>query len=1009
MSTDLELEEEYQIVEVLPEIEITEILGLDKILARNPTFVALSPEDIHGLIYAIFQEARTAQSFVQLHRDVVSRDAPRPNVSHLLPVLAAERQETDEVEWLQQAKEKTTGTNYNERNRRMQEHMFPLKATRSFEEGEEAWPWPSHRVEAVIGKGRTVLLSTAETHLIPWNGTVRKQGSTPPTAFDSIVDRIAAPTPGSNLGPVLERQTQEGVEAFLHRTRPPMAGVLSAMPGHAALEEILSELVRYGWTDPDGELTPDAWRVLRDHLASVKEDNDDDGASPKKSKKPKRSAGVDRAVFWHVLEKVHAQLQRLPLEGLQETTLAQYDAWQHASASDSTIGLDTPVTTVLEDLLANRVTLADVRAWIRSVASRDVLERFRAYVDQVATVDMEQIGEAMARMDRQRGQAEVPFRDPGPLAMDVEADVKHVRVGQDETEYQGTPQQAAEPEWGADEDADRNEADVFQAAALEQQEDEPLAEAFPDMPGVATAMAEAAREVWPFVWRVRQATGLPWDSMRWIGFLSAQIPVDAATLQTLTIAWWIKELLYMSVKGMLPFDPAWQGNPAGAAEWTGGMGPPVEPKERHGILPYVFAVCDMSPLTKEAVLETMQQRFDAEIRALQKEWSERRALLKASVLKNAETAENFLFQTGRDRAKSLYEVAFTRALRQLPGILARRNVLYSLSGCCQQPLEKGFQSDGDLSSNLRDMKKLLKKKGRWGANQLGLVPRGSLLRVPLEGTPTLPVEEMAVYVPTWNPATPADVSSATSDPMSPWKEWVFSDVLAESAVRSIFQNAAKGWDEIHAGFRAFARRLDRPDLYTKYDLPSAATVQLVLSCFRSVGIALATTARARPDQPLLLQGTASWESLKAFLACIPEDASVAIYQQVYVLVLSKAVQIPMNIRGITGELIDMMCRDIYDACATLLENGHLLTVEEQQATMTRLREQQKIDTLGFLDHQTVELRQTMTEMKKLGLVSYKELADRDEYAPPTGGAADGTQANEDEQADFTYMGENPDD
>lgn len=84
--------------EELDEIDYYEIVSLDEIIKSNPTFVAFSNEEIYNFLFNFFKSKTKAEGFLILFTDIINRQRAKLNTKNLIIIADAQRDKLDEVD-----------------------------------------------------------------------------------------------------------------------------------------------------------------------------------------------------------------------------------------------------------------------------------------------------------------------------------------------------------------------------------------------------------------------------------------------------------------------------------------------------------------------------------------------------------------------------------------------------------------------------------------------------------------------------------------------------------------------------------------------------------------------------------------------------------------------------------------------------------------------------------------------------------------------------------------------
>jgi len=522
------------------------------------------------------------------------------------------------------------------------------------------------------------------------------------------------------------------------------------------------------------------------------------------------------------------------------------------------------------------------------------------------------------------------------------------------------------------------------------------------------------------------------------------------------IAYWVIQTQRSAVARAFVFDVL-SAHPIFIDKWSV-YGPPLTPaagaqREASGTLQYIAHVAADTPTppsgaTSEAlrfadatelfsaVLPVFREAFPEESAALSADWASYKAHQDSKAAK-AKAAKESLRAALEARHVPRILREYIRTLLYLPGLLASGPAAgargAAISGCCYQRITPDFRADTDWAQKEKNLANL---KAVYGKKRLTQADREPLAlpkpRAPAPAAPApaalpiapVPVTEPAARVTAWLAALRAPEAA----PIAYLPHALIGEILRDSrqALGPLIDRAiASAIRTSGTRYQTFAAALSDvthvPSLLSLLNLLQTAYRRLFTERYTEGTAPAAVNERVYMDavQGNLRSFKAAWTDPAtgpgASLA-IYDERDVPLITRLFHYVIARAlcgpaipesaarplsVPLPVN----ATFMRDVTTRMLKTASAAL-SAMQMPTVADQQAFITEEREKQKKEILDQYNDLTVEARQLVLQMKKLGMAA--ETA----AAMQAAGAGAGAAAQADdyrEDLDYNYAaGQNAD-
>jgi hypothetical protein len=1010
--------------EVLPMLEIEELITLEEMVRLQPSFVAFSPDELRFLIQQLVASPLRARTFSRLHTSVL--EPLRSSFLHWsdisLDVEKVLHHEDGDVEELQQAI--LSAPNYDTQQELYRSFYAPYHVDNAI--GHRPFLLMQHINFSAPSVGSGVILEDDRpkypiTH-VAWK----------PRSFGRWDYLFDLPFTFTTYPKVALPQHRIDLESWIKdHTRPTLANILTAMPSTISFHTLQRWLHAHGYDW--GELTEADYSTLQVHMRPLVEEalpTDKEGTSRHLAPRLRTSF----VKFWDVAKAHHARALSENQEEEYMRLMAAYQA--HVSrigALASDLSMDTPHE-LAEQLRSNTLQMGDVIDRLREWVQRWNLDIMGRFADRYKHLSPQPAWDVHPEVDTDASKRD----DLGTQFISVHHEVHDMVEGTSTTMYDGNPTSIHQEVY----------EDIEQDFVISTEDEDPMdraatiatapppsftLDALHDAPqGVLDILHEVARRLSA----VQQASGLPWNIESYLvqaqshlvatsrveqllqavpelvevvaralvtPTLSTSIArirelqnavladkIEAAyerihhawerTCESMTIhvatLWWL-DLCKQSLQGSLSFSPL-RGMIVHLHAW-GPFGPPMESTSKQGILPYLCEVMKTvlpTVTSVEAVRKQMAelaaQWYAPHVEELHLRWTQikdgRGVMDKASLAKVSIIEAIEAIKEGK---KVDVLPSYVQAMLYLPGILPTKKQVVKahrwIQGCCAAPLTQDYEADMDwrhLHAIYKIKQGLAKKRWQWNE-------RPSWVHFPKDLEQTLVKSKHVaevVHQEHNGPLPSAPLSE--SAPVWDQQDWLLRTHI--SMLKST--RDTEQWMK-HTVTRVFPRSTSKQ-----------GNLLRVLQNIQHTTDALSLMAKMACgwDVPTRERCMDVYTKVRRFLATIAMEENVRHILPYCVLLVFLMPASPDAQHLSAPEGISMQTvASIWDANfqAMLLWDKTIggTSIQDIQAFVTKMREEQKEISLRKLNAMTLEDRQLVLDTKKLGLlklVEREELTDR---------------------------------
>lgn len=1018
--------------EVLPEIEIREIMSLEELLASNTSFVAFSESEILQYLTQLVQDSSRGKVFNDLFQKLRSiHEVPHPSIEYVVPILDTEVEPLEEdshITIVESIAATSTAPNYISQLNEIYKVTYPLTIKQNAPK-----PHLESAAPVTVGLERG---ATKRYVLLP------RDISHAAYTLSGVAYRAPVTTHSSY---VYERTAVQEIQPF-PKNEDIAFGKLpkDVIPSFKAVVEGITHLIdthtlrvyleRYGY---DLErLSEEDLQILITKLKAVPTDEQEQEKNDRETRVDAVKFGTlaSKSGFWNAFEnmlqqRVDQDKFQLMWEMLPSTTQLVAPAVQ----------VPNDIADIALGVAENRFTMEEVVASLKYTRALAEYQQVRELLESYQALDMESIKEKLASL-RDRWEAiTTSYVDRMPNEfLETYRDIAEIKEGTDTSTYLGDPQRVYYEEAANNGDAmDANDEDEDVAADEVDMMIEPLPVS---LHGYSEGCREILEHVLPIVQRIQQASGVPchyealaqhlsskivrtsrkeyidtnvvglssqlrtqlvhMDLERALHAASMVIPVELSAqlkqviqiawkaweddLSSITyeaLAWWVLDTQEKALNRALEFD-ATQGSFACMQKWSP-WGPPLQADKSEGVLEYLVCVAidiDAVPGTVDTLKRHVMQSIedDPRVETLKSRFKDMGK--DAPVMTDRAKAANMsLAEAIENKQKSRYLPEFVKTYMLLPGLLAGQQPKMA-TGCCLQKIGADFKADSDWRGTLkrlRDVKDAFAKK-RMTVLEM---PYMALFEVAQSDEDLMDTHATTYILPT--------VDAQTLLHLENWLvEWDTTNVtfLSKPMLQTVLKDMNQAMAQAEKNFKmAKATAKIKLDVF-EFLKERASWVhfeQLFNIVVRNIQSTRAKVSAEGREHALLTSYVSELVEIKRYLhklRGILDEVDMSLVRPLYTFIISRAVCLPAVPESSTGSQLvitesvgaGFLSRTIktgLEQFKNYIQTATMPTMDQQATFITDMREQQKVDVLAVLDDKSVDDRQLLLDMKKLGLIS----------------------------------------
>ncbi len=1047
--------------EVLPEIEIREIMSMEELLASNTSFVAFSESEILQYMTQLVQDPARGKVFNDLFQ-FVRTPTEHPSTQYIIPVVDASLYELDEdhsieFEDLIHAMLNANGANYVSQLNEIYKLTYPLDLRQNAAEPHLAVPNAPITV-GFHGSMKQYVLLPRDVARAPL--TVKGVAyQVPSTTQSSYVHER------TNVQFITPFPTEEDVQKDKQPRDivPPFAAVVDGITEVTDMHTLKVHLERYGY-DLD-RLSETDMQVLITKLQALPITDAQEESMPT-NEEVTRTALIERSTMWKVFEdmlqqRVDPEKFRLMWEMLPSTTQLVAPAMQ----------VPNDIADIARGLLESKYTMEDVISSLRYTRALNEYKVVRELLESYQAYNEDETREALANIVQKWSVVFKPYVDRMPNEfLDTYRDIAEIKEGTDTSKYLGDPQQVYYEETTGVEaqDTDDEDLDVDEVELM----DDPI-------PVNLHGLTEGAREILevivPTIQRVQRVSGVPCDFHAMVQHLSAKIvriskreylqanvpglstqirnqlmhmdmdralhvasmvipeelsnqlreviqvawrawEEDLTTIMIEAFAWWVidtqqkavnRELEFVATKGYLACMPKW-------SPW----GPPVQSDKGEGVLEYLTCVAQnigawtsSQEVMKRRILTAIED--DPRTEALKTNFKNMEKDAPA-MTDRAKAANMSLTEAIDNKQKSRYLPEYVKTYMLLPGLLAGKQPKMA-TGCCLQKIGTDFKADSDWRGTfkrLRDMKDAYAKK------RMTVVERPDLaIFEPM--LPEAPEQNDVAIVPRY------DIAPTQKVDLEEWLSSMTTTVsfVTQPMLQAVLRDTNQALTQAQKFFKmANTTAKVKIDLF-EFLKESASWIHyeqvlnIIIANIQKVQQKQNEDSRERAISSSYVLELVSMKQHLQQLRGILDEVDMTLVRPLYIYIISRAICLPavpessrtnqlVITESVATGFVANTIKGALDRLKKYIKTTSMPTMEQQAAFITNMREQQKVEVLSLLDDKNVEDRQLMLDMKKQGLTSLVK-------KPTIAQTDNDTERNDDEyeaeaEEEYAYHGTNAD-
>lgn len=1014
-------------VEVLPEIEIRELVTFEELLDSMPSFVAFSQEEIFQHLAQLVQDKQKAAAFQSLFNYVKEARTKHALSSLIVPVLKTEvaSVEDDDIETTAAAIYETQrAPNYQSQFEEVFKIMYPLLDVPG------SFLTPVVPVTVGLENGlqkRFVLLPTDRVSHDLYGVAFRKPLVTPSShIYERVNTHTIAPFPSQ--ADISVGKTPEEVQIDFQEVCNQLGAVTDANSLNVHLEQ-------YGFSL--SSLNEDQARLLIQRLQQLLEDEDDTEKQSKVSATEydsKQTAFIPRRKMWEqfeVLLKTPMTVDkfRVMWEGLAYST----------QLVQPPVDIPNNAFAIATGLSENKFTLEDVVNHLKYQRTLSEYEQLRSALERFQAVSLEDSSKMIEELKQRWETIFTYYVDRAPKQfVTMYRDMAEIKEGRDDSTYMGDvreyvfEEQAIQPLAVNESDEEEDVSEVVKPKPVQY-----------DLKNSSAGVREVLEAVLPKIESLRLSSGLPLDMDALVSYLNSTIsrvsrfeylsqaipglslqvrnqiilmdmeralhmasfitpselstPLKEAIKQSWTafegdaksvlveaISWWVLDLQERALKRELIFDVT-KGLMACVRKWSP-WGPPLQNDKGEGVLEYLtccaketqgvwsWGADELKRMVLESVnnnpkVDDMKTRF--------KELG--KAVLTMS--EKAKAANISLGEVIENKQKSRYLPEFVKTYMLLPGLLAGSQSKMS-TGCCLQKLGENYEADSDwrgVLKRLRDVKDAFAKK------------RMAMVEMPVYATfetETAPLETAEVH----NVSEKLHIESASYFKIEAWlQSWseVATSFVSSDMVLSVYSDANKALTQadkfVQMAVNTIGSRQKLSNVAT-FLREEASWAQLD-QMFNIIAFTLQKESKTYQDDTIergvltsAIRDMAVVKRQMQKLSGIFDDVEFSLIKPLYVYIIARALCLPSVPETSSNQRLSLQSavstgflaktiKAVMDAVKQLAVASKMPSLEDQKTFITNVREKQKIEILDILDQKSVDDRQVLLDAKKLGIIS----------------------------------------
>lgn len=1036
--------------EVLPEIEIREIVSFEELAASDAKFIAFTEDELRHHLSQLLQDKYRGNVFYDLY--FALRNAlEHPSSEYAIPVLKTQvrSMENDEdlLATLKSLDDTNQAPNYVAQMEEIYKLTYPLEV-----DGEPK----QHTYIPMVPTLVTLESGLSKRFVLLPRDKV-------PQELAGFAYRVPNVTKSSYIHERAGVHTIPELPTEFNKdtAQPSFEYVCNAITELGDLHSLKVHLEKYGY---DLHRLNDAQcATLIDRLQSIPVSEDKDNDETKTTLAAWKLKPSDREHMWKVYEQVlqHTQLEREKYQALADSLLSS------TQLITPTVDIPNDIHEIAQAIRTNRLTLEDVianlkyqRTFSQFNALRDMLQDFQSYT-------LDEVKEALQAVSEKWKHVFMPYVDRITSEfVDSYRDMSEIKEGNDDSSYLGDRQawvfeeQQNQPMNSVDVDLDDEEDDVV----------DDLQQPSIDLSALSDGCREVVLDIMPKLVKMQSVSGLVLNFVDLVTYLKTAIvrtsrneyimqnipslsphirnqllqmdmtrAMDVAknitskeiseqlknvwraweddVKQTFieSLVWWSMDTQQKALMRELQFD-SMKGSVVYLSKWSP-LGPPLQTDKGEGVVIYLSHIAaDIGAWgwsaedIKRFVLDSLQNhpRFE-ELQTMYIEHGKNVVTMtekaKAANLSLAEAIEN--------KQKNRYIPEFVKTYMQLPGLLSSASSSSRHAfGCCLQKVGREFKADSDWRGKLKNLRDVKAAFGKQRMTMAEMPQMAVLVRQRDEDD----VQQTIGYT---NTSQTVEIEKVGMGNISTWLEmWASlnATVITHDQIQSVYTDnsgASKAESYIKKALKTAAVKLDLAAFIDSAPWTQLEHVLVILST--NLHRMQQKYEQDSREAAILREHVRESIHIRKHmhkLHGIFDEVDFSKIRPMYKYVISKMLCLPaapetskndILIMGeaVSADFVKKTIKTALDQIRSYIKGTQMLSSKEQSDFITEMREQQKINTLKILDDKTVDDRQLLLDMKRIQLYSFN--------LPQNGQNADDDKKDEEDDTAITYKGADDDD
>jgi hypothetical protein len=1051
--------------EILPEIEVRELLTLEEVLRDNPTFIAFTRDEMIEHIYNLVGDMQKTTTFVSSIFDYNTPHAPNDNI---IPVLQATRRNNSDLdEQLDRFQDIMRAPDYKLQQSLLSFFQYPLEQVLPTTEGQGFIPHKKTLVGIAGSMNDTTIVLPTDNAVQALYGAAYLLPNVTKESY--LFERAHATTPQYKSTEVVQTTDLDSV----HPSFDQVVATLTEVPD---IHELRLQLSKYGY---------DLLHLTQDQVATlVRKIQELPMPREEKDKKGKKHASIVGPIQWRDFYKA---LEQLPMPSLdKEKYRVIYDAFT-ASLPPQTANVDIPMdgSQILEGLRSGRFSFDEVVNFLKMMRNKFILDESFAALKRYMDINPDEIPDNIQSIVNKWARRLDKYEDrTAKVFLSLYQDMAEVKKGNDTSMYDGNPSQESqqvfeetENDYVADND---DEDDDVPLQETSHSIDNSMFEGYSD--GVKEVVIPIVRKLHKLSSTSGVSFNLP-DMVKFVAPRIVRISFQETLVQALpdlaqdirnqlaagnsdaalrisstivpselgmrtrdvvkrmykeyrdvlrtafltSLAWVVLDTQRLAMDKQLAFDPM-SGMLSCIQVWSP-FGPPLvkeSSRNPEGVVYYLACVAEDTHIVDEFgwksedivkhVLEFVHEHMSETVSQLKEQWLVY-SKENTQTSNKAKQANISLAEAIEQKLKKRILTDFVRAFLYIPGMLsAAKHPSYAV-GCCMQHLGPEFHADSDW----KELKKLKAVKDQFAKKRMTRTDRPELGWLQAEERVAKAQTVLSYIIPTIE-------ETSVHTTVTLWLELARDlnmSLLPPAMVDTFIHDPSSVDGVVAANIRMAFKTAQKRAPNVETFILKEASVEDLQRLLNRIAVVLSAQSVIYKDQHMenmYLQG--SLQQIHLFKETLQKldgkydqiDAATLLHVLRYVV--SRAMCLPANPEDAHGdklfltEMVDAsflskVLKNVVDTVFSTVQTAAMPSWEDQQNFITKMRELQKVETLKVLNSQTEDDRQVIVEAKKLGL--YKTTFTRPDDDGDTTNTAQDYDYDQEGENEFRYGGQNRDD